>query len=128
MTAAPTGPTVLVTDDNEGHRRLLEMLLGAYNYRVVATEDGHEALTYLQSATPDLMIFDVEMPFMDGLELCKRVRRLQRLGSVPVVIMTATEREDLHDRARAVGADRVFPKPIRGKNLRGLLQELLRPA
>lgn len=124
---AHDGPTVLVTDDSDGHRRLLEMLLGAYTYRVVATRDGHEALTYLQSATPDLMIFDVEMPYMDGLELCRRVRRLRRLGDVPVVIMTASERSDLEERARTVGANRIIRKPIRGQNLRGVLRELLQP-
>lgn len=116
---------MLISDDNEGHRRLLEMLLTSYQYEVISTQDGHEALTYLQSATPDLMILDVEMPFMTGLELCKRVRRLRRLQAIPVLIMTAVDRPDLDRQADQAGATRIMHKPIRGQNLRKIVGELV---
>lgn len=126
MTAMPPAKTVLAVDDSAGHLKLLELILGANHLRVEVARDGHEALTKLQSLTPDLMILDVEMPFMDGLELCRRIRRVRRLRDVPVLVMTSSEREDLPDRARAAGADQLVHKPVRGRNLGRVVHELLR--
>ncbi len=124
----PPARTVLCVDDSVGHLRLLELALGAYHYAVETATDGHEALTKLQSLTPDLMILDVEMPFMDGLELARRVRRLRRFDRVPILLMTAVERSDLEERAAAAGIDAVAHKPIQGKNLSRLIGDLIREA
>lgn len=124
----PPSRMVLCVDDSAGHLRLLELALGAYHYDVETATDGHEALTKLQSLTPDLMILDVEMPFMDGLELARRVRRLRRFDRVPILLMTAVERSDLEERAAAVGIDAVARKPIQGKNLSRLIGDMIREA
>ena len=126
MTAMPPAKTVLAVDDSAGHLKLLELILGANHLNVEVALDGHEALTKLQSLTPDLMIFDVEMPFMDGLELCRRVRRVRRLQYVPVLVMSASERDDLAERARSAGATQLLHKPVRGQNLGRVVNELLR--
>jgi len=122
----PPPRTVLCVDDSVGHLRLLELALGAYHYRVETATDGHEALTKLQSLTPDLLILDVEMPFMDGFELASRVRRLRRFDGVPILLMTAMERSDLQARADAAGIDAVARKPMQGKNLSRLIGDLIR--
>jgi len=122
----PPTRTVLCVDDNVGHLRLLELALGAYRYRVETATDGHEALTKLQSLTPDLMILDVEMPFIDGFELARRIRRLRRFDGVPILLMTAVERDDLQARADAAGIDALARKPMQGKNLSRLIGELIR--
>lgn len=126
MATTPPARTILCVDDSEGHLKLLELALGAHHYRVEAARNGHEALTLLQSMTPDLMIVDVEMPFMDGFELTRRVRRLQRFGRMPILVMTGAERDDLKSRAEAAGVDAVVPKPVQGKNLPRLVADLLR--
>lgn len=126
MDATPFPKTVLAVDDDPGHLRLLELILGAHGYRVEPAQDGHEALALLQSLTPDAMIVDVEMPFMDGLALCRRVRRVRRLAGVPMLVMTASAREDLEVRAFAAGATRIVHKPMRGKDLGRIMRELLR--
>ena len=125
--AHPTRPpTVLCVDDSEGHLKLLELSLTAHAYEVELAQDGHEALTLLQSLTPDLMIVDVDMPFMDGFELATRVRRLRRFDAMPIVVMTAAERSDLRERAEAAGIDALLHKPVQGKNLARLVTDLIR--
>jgi CheY-like chemotaxis protein len=126
MTDATTPRTVLCVDDSEGHLKILELSLAAHGYRVALAENGHDALTLLQSMTPDLMIVDIDMPFLDGFELTRQVRRLRRFDDVPIVIMTAAEREGLPDRVAAAGADVLIPKPVQGKNLARTVRDLIR--
>jgi chemosensory pili system protein ChpA (sensor histidine kinase/response regulator) len=125
MTDATTTRTVLCVDDSEGHLKILELSLSAHGYRVALAENGHDALTMLQSMTPDLMIVDVDMPFLDGFALTERVRRLRRFDDVPIVIMTAAERPELPERVAAAGADLLIRKPVQGKNLARLVGDLL---
>lgn len=124
MTDATTR-TVLCVDDSEGHLKILELSLTAHGYRVALAENGHDALTLLQSMTPDLIIVDIDMPFLDGFELTRQVRRLRRFDGVPIVIMTAAEREGLSERSAAVGADTLIRKPVQGKNLARMVGELI---
>ena len=60
---------VLIADDQEGHRKLLDLLLSIDGYDITMVEDGREALSWLQKHTPDLAILDVSMPFVTGLEV-----------------------------------------------------------
>ena len=120
------GPTVLCVDDSEGHLKLLELALGSRDMRVETARSGHEALTLLQSRTPDALIVDVEMPFMDGFELARRVRRVRRFAHVPIVVLTASEKDDLELRLEASGADRLLRKPVRGQNLPQVVMEAMR--
>jgi CheY-like chemotaxis protein len=122
----PRPPTILCVDDSHGHLKLLELSLEAHRYDVELASDGHEALTLLQSLTPDLMIVDVEMPFMDGFELVRRVRRLHRLQAVPILVMTGLGRDDLARKAEEAGVDALVHKPVQGKNLAQLVGDLLR--
>lgn len=118
-------PHILVADDNAGHLRVMEMVLSAYNYDVTAVQDGHDALTFLQSHTPDLIIVDVQMPFMSGLDVLRRARRLGRLAETPAIVMTALEPATVAEEASAAGAHRVVGKPLTGTNLRGLVADAL---
>ena len=117
--------TILVVDDHDAHRRLLEVVLGAHNYRVVAARDGHEALTYLQSSTPDAIILDVHMPHMSGFDVARKVRRVARLCRVPILVMTSSTEHDTIGRADEVGASGVIHKPIAGIDLDRRLRALL---
>jgi CheY-like chemotaxis protein len=115
--------TILVADDSEGHRRVVEMLLSAHNYHVVAVGDGHEALTYLQAHTPYLAILDVNMPFMTGIEVCERVKRISRLRTLPIIIMTSLGDEATVAAARTAGADLLVHKPLAGKSVPDMIRK-----
>lgn len=117
--------TILVVDDHDAHRKVLELVLSAHRYAVVSMRDGFEALTYLQAHTPDAIILDVHMPQMSGFDVGRRARRIARLRHVPILIMTAAADESTRTEAESIGASRVLRKPIAGIDLRKTLRELL---
>lgn len=120
----PAPRTVLVVDDSEPHRRLLELVLHAHRYEVEAVADGESALAFLQRATPDAIILDVQMPGLSGLDVAARVRRLQRLRHVPILFMTSHASDEVRAAAARCGALDVLAKPIAGTDLRSRLATL----
>lgn len=117
--------TVLVADDLEGQRMVLDMLLSADGYVVHAVADGREALAYLKEHTPDLAVLDVNMPHVSGIDVCDRMKRVPRLKDVPVIILTVMKDERTGQMARLAKADRVIIKPLEGKDFRATVRELL---
>lgn len=117
--------TILVADDIEGQRLLLEMLLSVDGYEIKTVSDGKEALEYLRDHTPDLAILDVKMPHVSGLQVCDRMKRIPRLRGVPVIVLTALRDEQTATEARMAQADRVVFKPLEGKDFRATVRELL---
>ncbi|HKI57631.1 MAG TPA: response regulator [Trueperaceae bacterium] len=122
------GAKILVADDAEGQRMLLEMLLSADGHEVHAAADGREALAYLKVETPDLAVLDVAMPFITGIDVCHRMKRVPRLKRVPVIILTALTDERTREMARMARADAVVPKPLEGKDFRATVTDLLAAA
>lgn len=87
MTDAPKPATILVVDDEESIRLLLQEELGDLGYRVLLAADAHEALAWLKVETPDLITIDIKMPGMDGIELLRHIRLTHR--DLPIVLCTA---------------------------------------
>lgn len=116
---------VLIADDQEGHRKLLDLLLSLEGYELTLVEDGREALEHLQTHTPDLAILDVTMPFLSGLEVADRIRRVARLKDVKIIVLTAMRDERTRDLARAAKVDALVLKPLEGKDFRALVREVL---
>jgi CheY-like chemotaxis protein len=118
-------PQILIADDQEGHRRLLDLLLSIEGYEITMVEDGREALAWLQQHTPDLAILDVAMPFVNGLEVADRMRRVTRLKGVKIVILTAARDERTRELARLAKVDALVLKPLEGKDFRALVRSVL---
>ncbi len=121
----PDPKKILIADDSDSIRNLLDMILTAEAHEVTQVSDGREALGYLKDNTPDLIILDVTMPFVDGLEVCSRIKRVGRLKLVPVIILTAHTDDATRQKAQAVGADVLVHKPLSGKNFRNVVLEML---
>jgi len=117
--------TILVAEDLAGQRMVLDMLLSVDGYDVQLVEDGAQALSYLKEHTPDLAILDVKMPNVDGIEVCRRMKKVSRLKSVPVMILTAMRDDATMESARLAGADTVIIKPLEGKDFRDQVRQLL---
>ena len=83
--------TILVADDEPAIRTMLEVILSADGHEIIAVADGKSALDYLRDHTPDAMLLDVKMPFMDGFEICSRVKRIKRLRNAPVLLLTGMD-------------------------------------
>lgn len=116
---------ILIADDQEGHRKLLDLLLSIEGYELTMAEDGREALEHLQQHTPDLAILDVTMPFLSGLEVADRMRRVGRLKDVKIIVLTASRDERTRELARLAKVDALVLKPLEGKDFRALVKAVL---
>jgi DNA-binding response OmpR family regulator len=116
---------ILVADDQEGHRKLLDLLLSIEGYDLTMVEDGREALAWLQQHTPDLAILDVAMPFVTGLEVADRMRRVSRLKGVKIIVLTAVRDERTREMARMAKVDALIFKPLEGKDFRAIVKAVL---
>lgn len=119
---------ILFVDDEEQIRRLLSSFLSRRGYVVKTAVDGQEALEILASETPDLVITDVSMPNVDGVELTRRLRADARFGSLPIIMLSAKVQTDEILAGYAEGADEYVPKPIEMRILAAKVESLLRRA
>jgi CheY-like chemotaxis protein len=116
---------ILVVDDDPVTRRVLASVLERAHYDVMASTDGHEAMTELADARIDLVITDREMPSMDGMALLRAVRQSPRLGGVPVIMLTGITLESAGDEADAEGASAFLTKPVSSRELLETVERLL---
>jgi C4-dicarboxylate-specific signal transduction histidine kinase len=80
--------TILIVDDSPTQAKLLEQVIGAHGFSVLVAKNGAEALERILAHAPDLVISDILMPEMDGFELCRRVREIERLKEMPIILLT----------------------------------------
>jgi len=108
----PNGKRILIVDDEPSIVRLLKVNLERQGYSIETAENGVQALAKIMAAYPDLLISDVMMPEMDGLELVEHVRRHPALRDLPIVLLTqkSAERDVMNGYAR--GADVYLNKPF----------------
>ncbi len=105
-------PLVLVVDDGEINRALLEAFLSDLDCRLRSAEDGPSALAAIDRETPDLVLLDVQMPGMDGYEVCRRIKAGPRGRLLPVVMLTALDNSNDRVLALEAGADDFMSKPV----------------
>jgi DNA-binding response OmpR family regulator len=108
---------ILVVDDDPRLLHIVEMYLSIEGYDVVTAENGEDGLKEVEAERPDLVILDIMMPGMDGIEACRRIRTNAETQSVPVVMFSALSSDDDVERARLAGANHLITKPF---NLVGL--------
>lgn len=108
--AAAVKRTIVVADDSITTRALEESILQAAGYRVLTAADGAEAWRLVREHGCDLVVSDVEMPRMDGFQLCEAIRASKRFSELPVVLVTALESPQDRARGLEVGADAYIPK------------------
>lgn len=102
-------PRILICDDEMGVRESLRMILGK-EYELAFAEDGERAVEYVRTQHPEVVILDVKMPKMDGLEALPQIKRVSR--STPVIMITGYESSDVAAQAIKLGADDYFTKPF----------------
>jgi len=124
---AGTRPTrILVADDDPTTATLLEQVLSSDGYRVEIAASGEDALLRFQLSTPDLVLLDVVMPGIDGIETCAQMRQLDPHHDVPIVMLTGTGDHELIDRAFAAQATDFITKPFQWRLLLQRLRYALR--
>jgi signal transduction histidine kinase len=123
---ADHGARVLVVDDDALARRSLRAMLERSHYQVEAAEGGAEALALLSSYRPDLVLLDIQMPGMDGLEVCRQIRERPHGELLPVIFLTCDERPDIHAQAFQAKGDDFLRKPVFPAELIVRIRSLLR--
>jgi two-component system response regulator ResD len=108
---------ILVVDDDPRLLHIVAMYLGIEGYEVITAENGEDGLTKLQERPPDLVILDIMMPGLDGIETCRRMRGHAPTADIPIVMFSALSSDDDIERARVAGANHLITKPF---NLVGL--------
>lgn len=112
---------VLVVDDDEMIRRLVRAVLEADEFEVAEARDGESALTLASEVHPAVVVLDIMMPGLDGVEVCRRLDHER----VKVVILTARDDPRLEEECREAGADAFLTKPFSSIELLDLVAELL---
>jgi len=110
--AASPGTRVLLVEDNEMQRSLFGEMLSGRGFRVEVARNGAEALEIAAAFDPDLVVMDVQMPGMDGLEATRRLRATPLLRETPVLALTALVMPGDRERCREAGVDEYLGKPI----------------
>lgn len=116
--------SILVVEDNPDAREMVSLVLTSAGFFVRTAEDGKEALDVVQDWQPDLIITDIQMPNVDGIEMIKRVREHFNSKAVPIVVMSAITSAATQE-ALDAGANESAPKPMQVRNLLSLVRQLL---
>jgi len=115
---------ILVVEDHPDSRDLLALYLRMQGYTVYTAEDGREALKLIQLDCPHLIITDLSMPHMDGVEMIKQVRQIPECRTTPIIVMTAYSNDEESAACRA-GANQSISKPIEYESLIHQISQLL---
>jgi two-component system, cell cycle response regulator DivK len=107
-----TGPQVLVVEDNERNMKLFRDVLHASGYRTLEAATGERAVELVFEHRPDLVLMDIQLPDIDGVEALDRLRADERFSSVPVLALTAQAMEGDRERFLAAGFDGYLSKPV----------------
>ena len=118
--------TILVVDDEEDIRELLELNLVQEGYKVLSCETGEQALEIAGSKLPNLIILDLMLPGIDGLEVCKKLKSTLKTEHIPIVMLTAKGEEADIVTGLELGADDYITKPFSGKVLIARVRRILR--
>src|SRR6266852_6190044 len=103
---------ILLADDDPGLRRLIGTTLGTEDFEVLQAVDGEEALRIAQQERPELVLLDVNMPKIDGFQVCRSLKTDPTTASIKIVMITARATDDDRARGREAGADDYFIKPF----------------
>ena len=112
---------VLVVDDDPDARELFSLVLEQAGAEVTRADDGVTALRVASERHADLVITDIEMPGMNGVELTRQLRNRSATKAIPIVVVTGASIDDLKGHARAVGCSTVVPKPCAPDMLVGIV-------
>ena len=118
--------TILLVDDEEDILEFLSYNLSKEGYRVLKANNGKEGLELAKSQIPNLILLDVMMPEMDGMEVCENLRKMRRLDDTFIVFLTARSEEYSEISGFNVGADDYITKPIKPRLLISRIQAILR--
>src|SRR5690242_14655663 len=121
-----TPARILIVDDHEDNVELLRARLESWGYQTSSAKDGAEALSTIESTVPDLILLDIMMPKIDGIEVARRVKSNPDLPFIPIIMQTALDSTENKVEGLEAGADDYITKPIDFPELKARLRSMLR--
>ncbi|WP_295621668.1 response regulator [Chamaesiphon sp. GL140_3_metabinner_50] len=121
-----SGYSILVVDDEPDNFDVIEALLPNESYTLHYANCGEDAIAYLDKFDPDLILLDVMMPGINGIEVCRRIKLMSQWQGVPIIMVTALSGKEDLARCLAAGADDFLHKPVNGLELRARVNSMLR--
>jgi two-component system, cell cycle response regulator DivK len=112
MKEVPQQKTILIVEDNDLNMKLFHDLLEAHGYRILQTKDGMESLKLARQHRPDLILMDIQLPEVSGLEVTKWLKEDDDLKSIPVIAVTAFAMKGDEEKIREGGCEAYIAKPI----------------
>jgi two-component system cell cycle response regulator DivK len=117
---------ILIVEDNPANMRLIRMVLRTKGYSVLEATDGEEALIVAAEGRPDLIVMDIQLPKMDGLEVTKKLRQAPEFRQTPIIALTASAMDGDRERIIAAGCDEYISKPVNTRRFPMLVAKMLR--
>ena len=118
---------ILIVEDNPQNMNVFEMVLRAKGYTLLKATDGEEALDMALSGHPDLIIMDIQIPGMNGLEVTRKLRENSAFSHTPIIAVSAYAMRGDREKAIEAGCNAYLPKPFNIHELRGMIAEMLLP-
>jgi two-component system cell cycle response regulator DivK len=109
---SPAKKTILIVEDNDLNLKLFRDLLGANGYETVETKEGYEAITLTKTLRPDLILMDIQLPEISGLEVTKRIKADKDISHIPIIAVTAFAMRNDEEKILHAGCQGYVSKPI----------------
>lgn len=121
-----SAPKILIIDDDDNHRSILDSLLQDIGCQILEASDGEQGLEMVNESHPDVIVLDLAMPNMDGLELMVHLQENPQTSSIPIIVSTASVFEENRQQSLQAGATAFLPKPLQIEELLNVLRSLLK--
>ena len=118
---------ILIVEDNELNLKLFRDLLGANGYDTFETKEGIEAISLTRQTMPDLIIMDIQLPEISGLDVTRKIKADAEIRHIPVIAVTAFAMKDDEEKIMAAGCEAYLPKPIAIDDFLATIRRFLEP-
>jgi two-component system cell cycle response regulator DivK len=117
--------TILYIEDNEYNRKIVRQLLGRSSYQLVEAVDGESGVALAQQLVPQLILMDVQLPKMSGLDATRALKADPRTSDIPIIVITSFALSGDREKAAVAGADNYLAKPYSPRELLALVRQYL---
>jgi CheY-like chemotaxis protein len=123
-----TTGNILLVEDHEDNRNIYRTILEHYGFRVTLASDGMEGVRLAREGKPDLILLDIDIPLLDGLEVARTLKAAGDTARIPIVALTAYSQPEDRERAEQAGFDGYLTKPVSPRSVAAEVQRFLDPA
>ena len=118
-------PRILIAEDFEENRIALKLILKYTGFDVIEAEDGQQAIEAVRREEPDLVLMDITLPVIDGLQATREIRSDEKFERLPIIVVSAHDNEDVRRQAAEAGGSEYISKPIELEELKKLIEGCL---